>query len=198
MSTEQERSRTTKLYLCWTRFHRVTAQAAYNHGPAKGGEMKSSRILWLLLVLSVGVLVAQTVKELGSKDSSKWTDTTTEAATTPEQKAWLAKGKPQTVQGEVVDVSCYLQLGKTGPKHADCGGKCVRNGQPVGILTSKKELYLVMPEEHHPRRDGQTNIRDAFASAMGQQVKVTGVVQKTPQGKAIFVSNMEVQKQAGS
>jgi hypothetical protein len=77
----------------------------------------------------------------------------------------------------------------------DCGAKCVRNGQPIGILTSSKELYLVIPEEHHPRRDGQTNIRDAFASAMGQQVKVTGMVQQTKQGKAVFVSNMEVQKQ---
>ena len=93
-----------------------------------------------------------------------------------------------------MDVSCYLQLGKTGPKHADCGGKCVRNGQPIGLLTSSKELYLVIPEEHHPRRDGQTNIREAFATDMGNQVKVTGMVQKTPQGKAIFVSNMEVQK----
>ena len=32
---------------------------------------------------------------------------------------------------------------------------------------------------------------------LGKQVKVTGMVQNTQQGKAIFVSNMEVQK-AGS
>jgi hypothetical protein len=159
--------------------------------------MKSVRLLWIVVLFSAGMLLAQAVKEFGSKDSAKWTSTTEESATTPEQKAWLTKGKPQTIQGEVVDVSCYMQLGKTGPKHADCGGKCVRNGQPIGLLTSKKVLYLVIPEEHHPRRDGQTNIRDAFASAMGQQVKVTGVVQQTTQGKAIFVSNMEVQK-AGS
>jgi hypothetical protein len=157
---------------------------------------KSVRLLWVVLILFAGVVLAQAIKEFGSKEAAKWTATTEEAATTPEQKAWLAKGKPETIQGEVVDVSCYLQIGKTGPKHADCGGKCVRNGQPIGLLTSKKQLFLVMPEEHHPRRDGQTNIRDAFAAAMGQQVKVTGVVQQTPQGKAIFVSNMEVQKQA--
>lgn len=158
--------------------------------------MKSARLLWIFVLLLAGVLLAQAVKEFGSKGASNWTATTEESATTPEQKAWLGKGEAETIQGEVVDVSCYLQLGKTGPKHADCGGKCVRNGQPIGLLTSTKELYLVMPEEHHPRRDGQTNIRDAFAAAMGQQVKVTGVVQQTPQGRAIFVSNMEVQKQA--
>jgi hypothetical protein len=157
--------------------------------------MKSTRYVWILVLVCTGLLLAQAVKEYGSKDSAKWSQTTNEAAATPDNKAWLAKGKPETIQGEVVDVSCYLQLGKTGPKHADCGAKCVRNGQPIGLLTSEKELYLVMPEEHHPRRDGQTNIRDAFAKEMGNQVKVTGMVQQTPQGKAIFVSNMEVQKQ---
>ncbi|HMK30728.1 MAG TPA: hypothetical protein VK473_13660 [Terriglobales bacterium] len=136
-------------------------------------------------------------KQFGTTDSAKWTDTSKEAAATDEQKAWLNKGKPETISGEVVDVSCYLQIGKTGPKHADCGGKCARNGQPIGILTASKELYLVMPEEHHPRRDGQTNIRDAFAAQMGKQVTVTGMVQQTPQGKAIFVSNVEVQKSGG-
>lgn len=156
--------------------------------------MKATRYIWIVVVLCAGILLAQAVKEYGSKGSAKWSATTNEAAATPENKAWLAKGKAETIQGEVVDVSCYLQLGKTGPKHADCGAKCVRNGQPIGLLTSSKELYFVIPEEHHPRRDGQTNIRDAFAKEMGNQVKVTGMVQQTPQGKAIFVSNMEVQK----
>src|SRR4051812_3098088 len=159
--------------------------------------MKTTRYVWFFVVICAGLLVAQAVKDFGSKDSSKWSSTTNEAATAPEQKDWLEKGKAETIQGEVVDVSCYLQLGKTGPKHADCGAKCVRNGQPIGILTSNKELYLVIPEEHHPRRDGQTNIRDAFAAQMGQQVKVSGMVQESPQGKSIFVSNMDVQK-AGS
>ncbi len=148
----------------------------------------------MFVIVFAGLLIAQAVKEFGSKDSAKWSATTNEAAATPENKDWLGKGKIETVQGEVVDVSCYLQLGKTGPKHADCGAKCVRNGQPIGLLTADKQLYLVMPEEHHPRRDGQTNIREAFAAAMGQQAKVTGMVQETPQGKAIFVSAVEVQK----
>ncbi len=159
--------------------------------------MKSARLIWIAVLLLAGIALAQAVKEFGSKDSAKWTSTTQEAAATDEQKAWMNKGQQQTVEGEVVDVSCYMQLGKTGPKHADCGAKCVRNGQPIGLLTSSKDLYLVIPEEHHPRRDGQTNIREVFAANMGKQVKVTGMVQQTPQGKAIFVSNEAVQK-AGS
>ena len=149
------------------------------------------------LLITATLMLAQAAKQFGSQDSAKWTATSNEAAATDEQKAWLGKGKADTITGEVVDVSCYMQLGKTGAKHADCGGKCARAGQPIGILTEKKELYLVMPEEHHPRRDGQTNIRDAFAANMGKQVSVTGMVQETPAGKAIYVSNDAVQK-AGS
>ena len=156
--------------------------------------MKSARLVWVVIVLFAGILLAQAAKELGSKETSEWSDTTKEAAATDEQNAWLNKGKAETVEGEVVDVSCYLQLGKTGPKHADCGGRCVRMGQPIGILTPSKTLYLVIPEEHHPRRDGKVNIRDTFAALMGQQVKVTGMVQDTPQGKAIFVNSTEMNR----
>jgi hypothetical protein len=156
--------------------------------------MKTARLAWIVVVLFAGLLLAQAVKEIGSAETSQWSDTTKEAAATDEQKAWLNKGKVQTIQGEVVDVSCYMQLGKTGPKHADCGGRCVRMGQPFGILTSDKTLYLVIPEEHHPRRDGKVNIRESFASMMGQQVKVTGMVQDTPQGKAIFVNSEDANK----
>src|SRR5690348_18064337 len=31
------------------------------------------------------------------------------------------KGEPVTIVGEVIDLSCYLQVGKHGDKHRDCG-----------------------------------------------------------------------------
>ena len=149
------------------------------------------RTYLLLLACLVFITLAFAQKEFGSKESAKWTSTTHESATNDAQKKWLANGKPETITGEVVDVSCYMQLGKTGEKHIDCGSKCARAGQPIGVLTAQKELYLVMPEEHHPRRDGQISLKDAFAEQMGKQVKVTGMVQRNEQGKSIFVSAME-------
>jgi len=149
------------------------------------------RTYLLLLACLVLITFAFAQREFGSKESAKWTATTIESATNDAQKQWLANGKPETISGEVVDVSCYMQLGKTGEKHIDCGSKCVRAGQPIGVLTAQKELYLVMPEEHHPRRDGQISLKDAFAEQMGKQVKVTGMVQRNEQGKSIFVSAME-------
>ncbi|MCI0379956.1 MAG: hypothetical protein L0215_20435, partial [Gemmataceae bacterium] len=44
------------------------------------------------------------------------------------------KGKAMSVVGEILDLSCYLQVGKHGDKHRECGQKCVENGQPVGLL----------------------------------------------------------------
>ena len=49
------------------------------------------------------------------------------------------EGKPITAVGEVIDLSCYLQVGKQGDKHRDCGQKCAMNGQPVGLLTEGRQ-----------------------------------------------------------
>jgi hypothetical protein len=149
-----------------------------------------------LAIVTVGAQKAsgpEAVK-LGSKESAQWTATTKESATTDPQKAWLNQGKPMTIDGELVDVSCYMQLGKTGEKHIDCGGKCVRNGQSAGILTPEKDLYLVIAEEHHPRRDGQADIREQLAANMGKQVSATGMVHRTKEGNAIFISAMDLKK----
>jgi hypothetical protein len=125
---------------------------------------------------------------LGSKDSAKWTDTTTAAAATDEQKAVLASGKPMTVTGELVELSCFLQLGKRGEKHIACGTKCLQNGQPAAVVTSTGQLYLLMAEEHDPRRDGQADLRSVLIPLLAKQVRVTGMHTMHNGYHAIFVS----------
>ena len=65
--------------------------------------------------------------------------------------------KEATLVGEIVDFSCYLQIGKHGEKHRVCAQKCFTAGQPIGLLTKDGSLYMLMEEEHDPRRDGLTN-----------------------------------------
>ena len=72
--------------------------------------------------------------KLGEKPAQPWSATTTAAG---------VDGKPEpghvvTRVGEIVDFSCYLQLGKHGEKHRSCGQKCVKNSQPVGLLTKDR------------------------------------------------------------
>src|SRR5579859_3097890 len=91
---------------------------------------------------------------IGTKDGAKWTDTTTAAAATADQQKHLKIGKPATVVGEVIDVSCYAQLGKRGEKHIACGTKCLQNGNPAGLVDDKGNVYTLFVEQHDPRRDG--------------------------------------------
>ncbi len=102
-------------------------------------------------------------------------------------------GKPQpgkgvTMSGEIVDMSCYLQLGKHGDKHASCGKKCIMAGQPIGLVTKTGDIYLLMDEEHDPRRDGQTSaFRKAAADHIGHIMEVTGTSASHAGSKAIYV-----------
>jgi hypothetical protein len=96
-------------------------------------------------------------------------------------------GKAVTVVGEIIDLSCYLQVGKHGDKHRDCGQKCVKNGQPVGLLASDGTVYLLCDEEHDPRRDGMTEFRKAAVELMAHVVTVNGTQTEVGGQKAIFV-----------
>lgn len=121
------------------------------------------------------------------RDSSIWTPTTYEAATAAAHKQALAGGKRTTVTGEVVDVSCYLQLGKRGAAHVECGSKCVANGQPLGIVDRQNRLYVLFPEEHHPRRDGDVDVKSKYVLLLAKQVKVTGTATMVGGTRALFV-----------
>lgn len=43
-------------------------------------------------------------------------------------------GREIVVQGELVDMSCYMAHEGKGPKHADCAKTCVLGGAPLGLL----------------------------------------------------------------
>jgi hypothetical protein len=96
-------------------------------------------------------------------------------------------GKVVTLVGEIVDYSCYLQLGKHGTKHRDCGQKCLRNGMPIGLLTKDGKLYLLMEEEHDQRRDGLTNFRDSAIENMAYVMEVSGTLSEVEGQKALYV-----------
>lgn len=119
-----------------------------------------------------------------------WTATTEESASTPQHRRVLEKAEVRSITGEVVDVSCFLQLGKRGEAHVPCGQKCVLRGQPVGILTDEGKLYLVIAEEHHPRRDGEVSLKERFADLMAKRVQVSGMVTEYKDYRAIFVRTL--------
>jgi hypothetical protein len=104
-----------------------------------------------------------------------WSATTLEAAATEANRKVLAEGRPLTLTGEVVDVSCYTQLGKRGEGHKACGAMCVASDSPVGLLTADGTLYILMPEPHHPRRDGKASLAKYFSEHMAQTLTLSGM-----------------------
>lgn len=132
------------------------------------------------MLLLAALLLTQTPAPKAKVETKKpvaaWSATTEDAAATPANKAWLKKGHAVTLTGEVVDLSCYLQLGKKGEAHKACGAKCVAAGEPAGLLTKDGKVYMLMAEQHHPRRDGQVSIAKEMSEQMGQTLTVSGML----------------------
>jgi hypothetical protein len=123
---------------------------------------------------------------IGTKPTEPWTSTTVAAGVNSKPET----GRPITRVGEIVDFSCYIQLGKHGEKHRSCGQKCVQNGQPIGLLTRDGTLYMLMPEEHDPRRDGGVDAKASAADHMGHIVEVNGTEASVGGYRAIYVQGL--------
>lgn len=121
--------------------------------------------------------------KIGAKTETPWSVTTVAASVGGKP----LPGKVVTVVGEIIDYSCYLQVGKHGGKHRDCGQKCLRNGQPIGLLTKDGDIYLLMDEEHDPRRDGLTTFRQTAIDNMAYVMEISGTFSEVKGQKAIYV-----------
>jgi predicted type IV restriction endonuclease len=105
-----------------------------------------------------------------------------------------AEDKPAevTIQGEVVDLACWLEEGKMGPDHAKCAQSCVKGGTPAGIVTQDGSVYLVVVHA----KEGKAPL-----DFVAQRVEVTGVVHERGGMKGIIASKckkLEEKKPEGS
>ena len=124
---------------------------------------------------------------IGTKPDQPWSATSIAAGVDNKPEP----GKPISMVGEIVDFSCYIQLGKHGEKHRSCGQKCVNNGQPIGVLAKDGTLYMLMPEEHDPRRDGGVDARAMAADHMGHIVEVNGTEASVGGYRGIYVQGLK-------
>ncbi len=80
----------------------------------------------------------------------------------------------QSIQGEVVDLMCYLDHGAKGDKHASCAEKCIKSGGPVGLLTKDNQLYLVIGD-HKAINDQLAPLAAKTVTLEGKVVERNGV-----------------------
>ncbi|MBI3868659.1 MAG: hypothetical protein HY299_09030 [Verrucomicrobia bacterium] len=95
------------------------------------------------------------------------------------------KGDTVTVKGEVVDLWCYLEGGDHGAEHKKCGTACAKAGNPIGLLTEKGEIYVMMGiKDHQPGKD-------VLIEKMSETVTVEGTLVKKGGTQVIYVSTVK-------
>ena len=96
-------------------------------------------------------------------------------------------GEDATVEGEILDLACYVPHADKGrgADHAACAKKCVKAGQPMGLITEDGTVYVLFADH----KDSAP-----FEKAMdhaGETVKVTGSIAETAGMKGITVHGVE-------
>ena len=92
------------------------------------------------------------------------------------------KGDKVTVKGEVVDLWCYLEGGDRGADHKTCAIACAKAGNPIGLVTDKDEVYVMMGlKDHQPGKD-------VLLDKMAETVTVEGTLVKKGGTQVIYVS----------
>ena len=80
----------------------------------------------------------------------------------------VAQAAEMTWSGEVLDLSCYVAQGAKGDDHAGCAKKCVKGGQPMGLLAEDGTVVLLAADH----KDGAPY--EALKDWAGEMVEVSG------------------------
>ncbi len=88
----------------------------------------------------------------------------------------LAAQEAVTVQGEVLDMACYLAKGKKGPEHKSCALLCAKGGVPMGVLTDSGDVYLLIDDhENNAPYEAVKKLAGGRAEISGQKFVKGGV-----------------------
>ncbi len=87
------------------------------------------------------------------------------------ETAAKAKTGKQTISGEILDMSCYMDHGAKGQGHKKCAEACIqKKGLPAGILGEDGQVYLLI-EDHDNSDAYETALQHA-----ADDVSITGNV----------------------
>lgn len=95
------------------------------------------------------------------------------------------KSGAQTVQGEVLDMACYMGHEAKGPKHQSCALKCIKDGAPMGLMGKDGKVYLLVENHDSPKAYQQAK------GWAGTQVKIKGNVIERGGLSALVVESSE-------
>lgn len=85
--------------------------------------------------------------------------------------ALVAMAEDTTVEGEILDLACYIGRGAKGPSHTRCAATCAEHGMPLGLLGKDGKVYILYPK--HGAEEGFDEVK----TLAGQNAKLTGLVE---------------------
>ena len=74
------------------------------------------------------------------------------------------------VQGEVLDLACYVGHGGQGEGHAGCATSCLKGGQPMGLLGTDGTVYMLFADH------GDASAFEKTKQFAGKKVEVKGEI----------------------
>ena len=83
---------------------------------------------------------------------------------------------PITLEGEVLDIACYLDNDLHGPEHRSCAAACLKDGQPIGFLDDQGRVFLLI--EDHMEKDAYRALKNLAAERVqvqGDEIRRGGV-----------------------
>jgi hypothetical protein len=90
-----------------------------------------------------------------------------------------------SVEGEIIDMACYVSQEAKGPDHAGCAKRCVKAGQPMGLLTDDGTVYVL----YASHKDGAAF--EAAKEHAGTKVQISGKLSTMSGIKGIEVATVK-------
>jgi hypothetical protein len=84
--------------------------------------------------------------------------------------AGVVPARADSLTGEVVDLACYMVHPESGQgaSHKKCAEMCAKKGMPLGLLTSDKQVYLLLEDHENEKPFGTVKAK------AGEKVTVEG------------------------
>ena len=148
--------------------------------------MNPTRVTAPAIALAVAALLVLGVAPASrAGDPPKEATGSAAAAAPAKAPAMPAAAKTMTMKGEIVDLACYFTKGAKGAQHQACALSCLKNGQPMGLLSADGTVYLLLAGHDDTKPFGQAK---ELAAA---QVEVTGAMAEMAGIKVITVASVK-------
>lgn len=127
--------------------------------------MKTTGLLLAALFLSFSLV---SCSDSATKTAENNPDS--ESVSSPATGSDVALSGIQTIRGEILDMSCYMDHDATGESHKKCAQGCLDKGLPAGIMAENGQVYLLL-EDHDASGAYKTALKHA-----AENISVTGEV----------------------